>query len=51
VGATSLFALLVTLFATLYDRYRSAYELMRQDNEETPPLGQVGEFNGNTPKN
>jgi hypothetical protein len=50
VGATSLFALLVTLFATLYDRYRFAYHAARLHTLEVTPAGQAGGLREETRK-
>jgi hypothetical protein len=51
VGTTSLFALLLTLFATLYDRYRLTYDAARlraaAEATETAP---IGELQGETPR-
>ena len=50
VGTTSLFALLVTLFATLYDRYRFAPDAARlRASLEAVETTSVGELQSETP--
>lgn len=50
VGTTSLFALLVTLFATLYDRYRFAPDAARlRASTETIETTSLGELQSETP--